>query len=128
MSAVDNYLHLEYRPGSLYRQPFIKGTRIRVEIPYGWTIDKEDEEGIEKGQTPEQVAADFNLPVEAVLEAIDYCQQHWDVVCSDHAREERIVEATGMNHPNYKYNPKEYYRLLSPQELARLDQDDSLPR
>lgn len=127
MSTLDNYQYLEHRPGSLYRQPFIKGTRIRVEIPYGWTIAKEDEEGVEEGRTPEQVAADFNLPLEAVLEAIDYCGKHWDVVVADHAREERLMEASGMNHPDYKYNPKKYYKLLSPQEMARLDQDDSLP-
>jgi uncharacterized protein (DUF433 family) len=126
MSTLENYRHLEYRPCSSYRQPFIRGTRIRVEIPYGLTIDSEDEHGVEEGRTPEEVAADFNLPLEAVLEAIDYCQKHWDVVVADHAREERLMEATGMNHPDYKYNPKKYYRILTPQERARLDDNAPL--
>jgi hypothetical protein len=33
-------------------------------------------------------------------------------------REERVMEATGMNEPDYPYGGK--YKLLSPQERARL--------
>ena len=33
MKTEKTYQHLETRKGSLYRQPFIKGSRIRVEIP-----------------------------------------------------------------------------------------------
>jgi len=36
----------------------------------------------------------------------------------DFEREERIMEATGMNDPGYKYGGR--YRVLSPQERARL--------
>src|SRR6267378_3239782 len=107
MKTKKTYQHLETRKGSLYRQPFIKGTRIRVEIPYGNTVDKIDEvDGVTPGQTPQEVAADFNLSLEAVLEAIDWCKNHWDIVIADHAREDRLMEASGMNHPEYKYNPK----------------------
>jgi uncharacterized protein (DUF433 family) len=127
MSEEQTYQYLERRPGSLYQQPYIKGTRIRAEILYGHTIAKEDEEGNEEGQTPEQLAADFNLPVEAVREAIDWCQHHWDVVVADHAREERLMEASGMNHPDYKYNPKKYYKILTPQEWSRIINDEDLP-
>jgi hypothetical protein len=35
------------------------------------------------------------------------------------AREEAIIEATGMNDPNYKYNPSSR-KLLSPQERAHI--------
>src|SRR5262245_34364804 len=128
METEEQYQHLETRKGSLYRQPFIKGTRIRAEIPYGRTIDKEDEEGPWPGQTPEEVAADLNVSPEAVLEAIDWCQKHWDVVIADHAREDRLMEATGMNHPDYKYNPGKHYRMLTPEEYARIINDEDLPR
>src|SRR5262249_37577955 len=107
------------------RQPFIKGTRIRVEIPYGRTMPGGDPE--EPGQPPEQVAADLRIPLEAVFEAIDYCQKPWDVVCADHAREERLMEATGMNHPDYQYNPGAYYKILTPQERSRIINDEDLP-
>lgn len=127
MSTEKEYKYLETRPGSLYRQPFIKGTRIRAEIPYGNTVAKVDEEGEEPGQTPEQVAADFRIPVEAVLEAIEWCKAHWDVVIADHAREDRLMEASGMNHPDYKYNPKKYYRILTPEEWRCILDDEPLP-
>jgi uncharacterized protein (DUF433 family) len=128
MSDVPSYPHLETRFGSLYRQPFIKGTRIRAEILYGHTITKVDEEGVEAGRTAEQLAADFNLPVEAVREAIDWCEKHWDVVVADHDREYRLMEASGMNHPDYKYNPKKYYKILTTEEWTRIINDEDLPR
>ncbi len=128
MSLEKEFRFLETRPGSLYRQPFIKGSRIRVEIPYGYTVDGEDEEeGFIPGQNPAEVAAFLFIPVEAVHEAIAYCQKHWDVVVADHAREDRLLAASGMNHPDYKYNPKKYYKFLTPQEYARIINDEDLP-
>lgn len=124
MSAEREYQYLEFRTGSLYRQPLIKGRRIRVEILYGLTIPSEDGEVY----TPEQVAEHYDLPLDAVLEAIDYCQKHWDVVAADRAREDRLMEASGMNHPDYKYNPSKYYKVLTPQERARIINDEELPR
>jgi uncharacterized protein (DUF433 family) len=122
------YRYLEPRAGSLYRQPFIKGTRIRVEIPYARTVDGEDEvEGHIPGEAPEQVASDLHIPLEAVQEAIDYCQKHWDVVIADHAREDRLMEASGMNHPDYKYNPKKYYKFITSEERNRIINDEDLP-
>src|SRR5205823_6552039 len=109
MKTEKTYQHLETRKGSLYRQPFIKGTRIRAEIPYGYTVDKvDDEDGLTPGQTPEEVADFLHVPLAAVIEAIDWCKNHWDIVIDDHAREDRLMEAHGMNHPDYKYNPKKY--------------------
>ena len=111
MSTNHEYRFLEPRANSPYRQPFIKGTRIRVEIPYGYTVDGKDEaEGHVPGYSPEFVAGFLHIPVEAVHEAIDYCRKHWDVVIADHAREDRLLEATGMNHPAYYSDPKQHYK------------------
>ncbi len=68
--------------------------------------------------TPEEIAADYDLPLEAVLEAIAYCQTDPPEISEDFAREERIVKATGMNDPDARFGGK--YRILSPQERARL--------
>ena len=127
MNTINDYRFLEPRSNSLYRQPFIKGTRIRVEIPYGYTVDGEDEvEGHIPGYTPEYVAGFLHIPLEAVQEAIDYCQKHWDVVVADHAREDRLIEASGMNHPDYYSNPKKYYKILTPQQRRRIINDEDL--
>jgi predicted phage tail protein len=67
---------------------------------------------------PEDIAREYDLPVEAVKEAIAYCQANLPEIKEDFEREERKMEATGMNDSNYKFGGK--YRMLSPQERARL--------
>jgi len=86
MSETKYYRFLEPRPGSNYRQLFLKGKRIRAEVLYRETIGREP-------WTPEQVAEDYEVPLEAVLEAIDYCQQNPDVLREDWEREEAEVRA-----------------------------------
>jgi uncharacterized protein (DUF433 family) len=117
------YKYLERRPCSLYRQLFIKGRRIRAEILYTLTIPADDGEVY----TPEEVAENYGLPLEAVLEAIEYCRSNPPAIAADHAQEQRLMEASGMNHPDYKYNPGKYYKILTPEEWARLTDDDALP-
>ena len=91
-------------------------------------MDKVDEEdGLTPGYAPKEVAGFLHVPLEAVLEAIDWCKNHWDVVIADHAREDRLMEASGMNHPEYKYNPKKYYKILTPEQRARIINDEDLP-
>jgi uncharacterized protein (DUF433 family) len=124
MQTKKTYTHLESQPGSLYRQPFIKGTRIRAEIPFGLTIAKEDEEGPDPALSPSEIARSLNLPEDAVLEAINWCQANWDVVVADHAREQRLLDASGVNHPDYKLAPDQHYRLLPTDERARIINED----
>jgi uncharacterized protein (DUF433 family) len=121
---------LEPRPKSAYRQLFIQGTRIRAEIVYRACTALDELRGSEDedpARTPEQVAQDFSLPLEAVLEAIDYCRSDPPEIDADFAREQRLMEASGVNHPDYKSDPKGRYRILSPQEWAELSKDESLP-
>ncbi len=77
---------------------------------YGQYLDGEDG----PGRTPEQLAEDFDLPVEAVREAIVYCEANPPEIRADWEMEEAVMEATGMNEPNYKYHP-------SPRPLSRED-------
>src|SRR5579884_261965 len=114
MSTQRQWKHLEPRPCSMYRQLFIKGTRIRADVLYGLTVPSVDGEVY----TPEEVAEHYGLPLEVVQEAIEYAGSDPPEIAADYAREERIMEATGMNHPDYKYNPKKYYRHLTPEEWA----------
>ena len=72
----------------------------------------------EEPMTPEEIPADYGLALEAVQEAIAYCQTDPPEIKADFACEGRIMEAAGMNDPDYKYGGK--YRILSPQERARL--------
>src|SRR6187401_775994 len=88
--------HLERRPGSSYKQLCIKGKRI-----WAWTLYCESI--IEKEpRTPEQLAADWEIPVEALLEAIEYCESDPPELHEDQRTTNRLAEAIGMNDPAVK--------------------------
>jgi hypothetical protein len=53
--------------------------------------------------TPEQVAETYNVPLEAVLEAIEYCESDPPELRQDFEDEERSVrEAEEQNIPGYR--------------------------
>jgi uncharacterized protein (DUF433 family) len=105
------YQFLERDPLSVYKQLSVKGRRIKARTLYGAFMREHEP------MTPEEIAADYDLPLEAVLEAIAYCDSKPPEIEEDYRREEALAEATGMNDPNYKYHPSP--KLLSAQELAR---------
>jgi uncharacterized protein (DUF433 family) len=107
-----SYIHLAPNPKSAYKQLFVKGTRIRARVLYGWYACAEP-------MAPEQIAHEYGLPVEAVHEAIAYCESNPPELLEDYAREQALCEAAGMNEPDYKYHPTP--RLLDPQEIARIN-------
>ncbi len=106
------YVHLAPNPKSAYKQLFVKGTRIPARALYSWYASDER-------RTPQEIAADYHLPLEAVLEAIEYCESNPPELLEDYELDQRLMEATGMNDPNYKYHGKP--KLLSPQERNRLN-------
>ena len=69
-------------------------------------------------RAPAEVAEDMNLPLEVVEEAIAYCRTDPPEIRQDLEREERLMEATGMNDPDYCKGGR--YRLLPPEELAKI--------
>ena len=48
---------------------------------------------------PQQLAEDFDVPLEAVQEAIVYCQSDHPELREDHRKQELLHEAIGMNDP-----------------------------
>ena len=113
-TASTTYAYLAPNPKSSYKQLFVKGTRIRARVLYGWYA-------CEEPMTPDEIAADYGLPVEAVREAIAYCESNPPELLEDYAREEALMKAEGMNEPGYKYHPSP--RVLSPEERARLKRE-----
>jgi uncharacterized protein (DUF433 family) len=103
--------YLVPKPRSAYKQLFVKDRWISARTIYGMHVTEEGP------RTPEQLAVDFDLPLEAVLEAIAYCESNPPELLEDYAREEALMEARGMSDPNYDGHPK----LLTPQERARLN-------
>lgn len=107
------YQYLARKPGSSYHQLFIKGRRISARALYGDYMRTEDP------VTMEQIAADYQVPVEAVREAIEWCQSDPPELRRDLAREEAIMEAAGMNDPVYTVTGKR--RRLTPEEWDEIN-------
>ena len=109
--TANDYQYLGRKPKSVYKQLFVKNRWIAVRTLYGKYVRDEDP------MTLEEIAADYHLPLEAVREAIAYCRSNPPEIASDFAAEEALLDASGMNDPNYDGQP----RVLSPQEMARLN-------
>src|SRR4051794_20121715 len=90
--ARTQYQHLEPRPGSNYRQFFLKGRRIRAAV-----VD----EAIHGPDpyTPEEFARNFQVPLEAVLEALDYVVQNRPLIEQERDREAARLRARGFEGP-----------------------------
>jgi uncharacterized protein (DUF433 family) len=84
------WIYLVPNSRSNYRQLFVKRTRIRAEILYGWTVDGEEP------MSAQEVADSYGLPLEAVQEAIDYCLSNPAAIDQDHAEEEGRLKTAGV--------------------------------
>lgn len=92
---TNTWKYLDRKPGSLYTQLFIKGRGIRALTLY---IASRDEEC---PRTPEEIAADYQLPVEAVLEAIAYCESDPPEIKYDWEMEEADIREREKNDPSF---------------------------
>jgi uncharacterized protein (DUF433 family) len=105
--------HLARKPGSRYRQLFVRGTRIAAWVLHNYYTPGEDW----PGQTAEEIATDFNLPVEAVREAIEYCASNPPELREDWEKEEALVAASGANDPDARGRA---IRKTSAEDYARI--------
>jgi hypothetical protein len=111
MNARNHWIYLDRKPGSVYRQLFVKGRNIAARTLYGHFVNAEEPRIVE------QIAADYQLPIEAVREAIAYCELDPPELQEDWAAEEALEEATGMKDPEYKKHGRT--RRLTTDEIAR---------
>lgn len=88
MDANGEYEYLRPKRGSRYRQLFFG--RIRAEVLYRETVGSEP-------LTPDAVAREYNVPAEAVREAIDYCVKNKDLLDAERAREDEKITAAGRD-------------------------------
>lgn len=112
MNTDMTWKYLVRKPKSVYKQLFVRDRWIAALTLYGQTLG-------EDAHTPEEVAADYALPVEVVLEAIAYCESKPPELREDWEREQALMHLTGMDHPEYRYNASPH--LLSPQDRARIN-------
>ena len=88
METQTGYTYLEHRPDKRTQELFIRGTGVRAStIWYERYIAR---------MTPPQIAQNRDLPVGAVLEALAYCQDQWEVICAEKDAERAWLDAQGF--------------------------------
>lgn len=81
---------------SVYRQLSIKGRRIKARTLYGLTVGDDP-------ITPEEVADAYDVPLDAVREAIEYCESDPPEIREDWEDEERsIADAERRQVPGFR--------------------------
>jgi hypothetical protein len=102
--------YLARKPKSVYKQLFVKDRWVAARTLYGQTLGEE-------ARSPEQVAVDYALPLEIVLEAIAYCESNPPELREDWEREQALIQMTGMDDSANRHNGSPI--LLAPQDRAR---------
>lgn len=81
MSEIHGYRYLLADYWSPCRLLFVKDPRkLRADWIYGQMVG-------EDARTPAEIAADFDLPLEAVHEVVHYCTHHAEIVREERERE-----------------------------------------
>jgi uncharacterized protein (DUF433 family) len=87
-SAKTQWQHLEQRPDSWRQQLYLKGKKLRARnvwsdmIVNQWSI--------------EETAHNWDLPIEAVKEAIEYCQTHQELLAQEADEEREYLNQQGV--------------------------------
>jgi uncharacterized protein (DUF433 family) len=91
-TIATHYQHLEPRPGSNYRQLFLKGRRIRAAVVHEAVYGPDP-------YTPEEFAREYGVPLDAVREAIDYVSNNLPLIEAERDREAADIQARGLDRP-----------------------------
>ncbi len=88
MSVQTEYKYLEARPHPWSKQLCIKGRNMTVWHLIAWARVC--------NQSPEEVARDRDLPLEAVLEAYDYYEKNKALIEAEVEEEGRLLREEGL--------------------------------
>ena len=86
------YQHLEPRPSSNYKTLFLKGRRIRAAV-VDQAVHGPDP------FTPEEFAREYQVPLVAVLEALDYVAKNRPLIEQERDREAARLRVRGLIGP-----------------------------
>jgi uncharacterized protein (DUF433 family) len=88
MAVQTAWKYLEHRPKKQTQQLCIQGRNMTV-----WHLVQPI---IVRGETPEQVADGYRLPVEAVHEALEYYAANEGMIQREVAEERRLLQEAGL--------------------------------
>jgi uncharacterized protein (DUF433 family) len=81
--------YLEKRPHPWRQQLYLKGRRVKASVIYSDMMINEE--------TPEAAAENWDLPLAAIQEVIDYCQTHAKLLQKEAREERRRLEEKGIS-------------------------------
>ncbi|HJX11607.1 MAG TPA: hypothetical protein VJ733_14060 [Candidatus Binatia bacterium] len=88
MKAKAKYLYLETRSDKRSREMCLRGAGVRAStIWHDRYISRME---------PKQIAKDRDIKLEAVYEALEYCQENWASICHEKDRERGMLEQRGF--------------------------------
>jgi len=88
MTTEAAYKYLERRPDKRSQELFIRGAGIRASTVW--------HDRYVSRLHPSRIAKDRDLPVEAVYEALAYCQENWEGICQEKDLEQQRLERSGF--------------------------------
>jgi len=91
MTVETAYVHLEPKPERSSEELHLRGTGIRASTIW--------HDRYVSRMTPEQVATDRDVPMDAVQEALRYCQEHWEAICEEKDAERARLQEAGFFEP-----------------------------
>jgi uncharacterized protein (DUF433 family) len=88
-TSKTQWQYLEPRPHPWRKQLYFKGKRLKAfDVWMTMLVEK---------MSPEETAKDWDLPLAAVEEAIQYCQTHQDLLRREAEEERHRLEAKGIS-------------------------------
>ena len=87
--TTTQWQYLEKRPHPWRQQLYFKGKRLKA---FDVWITMQVEQ-----MTPSEAAEDWDLPLAAVQEAIEYCQNHQELLKQEAEEERRYLEERGIS-------------------------------
>ncbi len=80
--------YLEQRPHPWRKQLYIKGKRIKASVIYS--------DMIVNHETPTEAASNWDLPIKALEEVIEYCQTHQELLKLEAEQGRKRLEQAGL--------------------------------
>jgi hypothetical protein len=98
-NQASSWTYLAPNPKSYLRQLFVKDTAFLARNLYALYISPEDP------MKPEEIAAAYGVPVEAVHEAIAYCQSDPPEIRQDIEAQDAFLAARGLGEAGRERQP-----------------------
>jgi uncharacterized protein (DUF433 family) len=87
-ASKTQWQYLEPRPSSWRKQLYLKGRKLRANTVWS--------DMLVNGDSVEETADNWDLPVEAIKEVIRYCETHRELLCAEANSERCYLEERGV--------------------------------